>query len=75
VQSARFGVFRSAGGDLRVTTGFLGALTTFSTFSAEAATLLSRRQVAWAAAYIAIHVIGSIAMTFVGIAFMRFFPR
>jgi len=52
-------------------TGFLGGLTTFSTFSAEAATLLSRQQFGWAALHIAVHVAGSIVLTFGGIATMR----
>ena len=56
---------------LFVTTGFLGGLTTFSTFSAEATTLLAREQLGWAAALIAAHVVGSIAMTFAGIGTMR----
>ncbi len=34
---------------LLVTTGFLGGLTTFSTFSAEIVTLLMRRELAWGA--------------------------
>jgi len=53
---------------LLVTTGFLGGLTTFSTFSAEATTLLTRGQYGWTAAIIALHVVGSIAMTVAGIA-------
>lgn len=56
---------------LLMTTGFLGGLTTFSTFSAEAATLLSRDQLGWAAALILAHVAGSILMTFAGIGTMR----
>ena len=52
-------------------TGFLGGLTTFSTFSAEAATLLSRQQFGRAALHIAVHVTGSIMLTFGGIATMR----
>jgi fluoride exporter len=52
---------------LFVITGFLGGMTTFSTFSAEAVTLLSRQQYAWAATMVASHVIGSIAMTVLGI--------
>jgi CrcB protein len=56
---------------LFVTTGFLGGLTTFSTFSAEATTLLAREQFGWAAALIAAHVVGSILMTFAGIGTMR----
>lgn len=60
---------------LLITTGFLGGLTTFSTFSAEAATLLSRNQFGWAAAHVAAHVIGSVALTFAGIATMRLLLR
>ena len=48
-------------------TGFLGALTTFSTFSAEAVTLLTRQQYAWALGLISAHLLGSIAMTVLGI--------
>ena len=60
---------------LLVTTGFLGGLTTFSTFSAEATTLLAREQAGWAAVHIAVHVVGSILMTFAGIGTMRLILR
>jgi CrcB protein len=60
---------------LLLTTGFLGGLTTFSTFSAEATTLLAREQLGWAAAHVAVHVVGSVLMTFAGIATMRFLLR
>ena len=53
---------------LFVTTGFLGGLTTFSTFSAETATLITHEQYGWTAAIVAAHVIGSVLMTLVGIA-------
>jgi CrcB protein len=49
-------------------TGFLGALTTFSTFSAEAVALLTRAQYAAWAAHAFVHLAGSIAMTLAGIA-------
>ena len=49
-------------------TGFLGALTTFSTFSAEAVTLLARGQYVWALCHIASHLFGSLIMTALGIA-------
>ncbi len=52
---------------LLITTGFLGGLTTFSTFSAEAVTLLSRQQYGWAALHISSHVLGSLGMTGLGI--------
>jgi fluoride exporter len=52
---------------LFVITGFLGGLTTFSTFSAETVTLLARGQYGWAAAIIGSHLLGSLAMTVLGI--------
>jgi len=52
---------------LFVMTGLLGGLTTFSTFSAEAVTLLSRGQYGWAATHILVHVLGSLAMTGLGL--------
>ena len=60
---------------LLITTGFLGGLTTFSTFSAEATTLLGRQQFGWTAALVGAHVVGSIVMTFAGIASMRLILR
>ena len=56
---------------LLVTTGFLGALTTFSTFSAEAVALLSRAQYAWAAALVVVHVSGSLLLTGAGLLLVR----
>ena len=52
---------------LLVITGFLGGLTTFSTFSAETVTLLLRGQFAWGSAVIAAHLGGSLLMTVIGI--------
>lgn len=52
-------------------TGFLGALTTFSTFSAEAVGLLSRGEYGWAFAHTASHLIGSLAATVAGIAALK----
>jgi CrcB protein len=60
---------------LLVTTGFLGGLTTFSTFSGETVTLLGRQQFGWAAALTLAHVVGSVAMTFAGIGTMRLVVR
>ncbi len=56
---------------LFVMTGFLGGLTTFSTFSAESSGLLLRQQYLWFAGHIAIHLIGSLAMTLLGLALVR----
>jgi CrcB protein len=52
---------------LLLITGFLGGLTTFSTFSAEIFTLFSRVQVAMGLAAIGLHVAGSLAMTGLGV--------
>ncbi|TXT24628.1 MAG: CrcB protein [Gallionellaceae bacterium] len=51
---------------LLIITGFLGGLTTFSTFSAETVTLLARGQYAWGATIIAAHLLGSLLMTVLG---------
>ena len=56
---------------LLLTTGFLGGLTTFSTFSAEIVTLLLRREYLWGSIAIAAHVVGSLALTVLGILIMR----
>ncbi len=52
---------------LLIITGFLGGLTTFSTFSAETVTLLLRGQYAWGMGIIAAHLGGSLLMTVLGI--------
>lgn len=56
---------------LAITTGFLGGLTTFSTFSAETVTLLLRAEYFWTLALVLAHVIGSVTMTLLGIAAMK----
>jgi len=56
---------------LLVTTGFLGGLTTFSTFSAEIVTLLMRKEYLWGASALVSHVVGSLAMTILGILLVR----
>lgn len=53
---------------LFIITGFCGGLTTFSTFSAEVATLLTQGRSGWAMRAIAAHVLGSLGMTLAGIA-------
>ena len=52
---------------LFVIVGFLGGLTTFSSFSAEAVELLRSREVGWTLMLVGTHLIGSLAMTYLGI--------
>ena len=52
-------------------TGFLGALTTFSTFSAESVQLLQTARYLEAALHTAAHLLGSIAATIFGFATYR----
>jgi fluoride exporter len=53
---------------LFIITGFLGGLTTFSTFSAEVVTQLQQGHTAWALATALGHLLGSFALTALGIA-------
>ena len=53
---------------LLVITGFLGGLTTFSTFSAEVTHMLQQGRLLWAGATVSMHVIGSLALTLAGMA-------
>ncbi|MGA0025193.1 MAG: fluoride efflux transporter CrcB [Burkholderiales bacterium] len=52
-------------------TGFLGSLTTFSAFSLEAVMLLQQARYGWAMLLIGSHLIGSLAMTLLGIFLVR----
>ena len=52
---------------LFVITGFLGGLTTFSSFSVEVVAFIERGEFAWALGTALLHVLGSLALTFLGI--------
>ncbi len=60
---------------LLVFTGFLGGLTTFSTFSAEVASLIQQGRLLWATAAVGSHVVGSLALTVLGLATVRALGR
>lgn len=52
---------------LALVTGFLGALTTFSSFSAEVVALLQQGRLALAAGTASLHLFGSLALTLLGL--------
>jgi CrcB protein len=52
---------------LLLVTGLLGGLTTFSTFSAEVVYMLQQGRLGWAFATTALHLLGSLLMTFSGV--------
>lgn len=54
-------------------TGFLGGLTTFSTFSAESFLLLQRGDYLWAMGHAALHLFGSVLFCMAGFASYRVF--
>ena len=52
-------------------TGFLGGLTTFSSFSGESMLLLQRGEYCWALAHSALHLLGSLGCCIAGYASWR----
>ncbi|KGG85039.1 MULTISPECIES: fluoride efflux transporter CrcB [Comamonas] len=51
---------------LAIITGFLGALTTFSSYSAEVIGLLQQQRLAAALGWACVHLVGSLFMTYMG---------
>jgi CrcB protein len=58
---------------LALVTGFLGALTTFSSFSAEVVAMLMQQRYALALGTAALHLLGSLLLTVAGIKTASFF--
>lgn len=58
---------------LALVTGFLGALTTFSSFSAEVVGMLGQQRYALAFGTAALHLLGSLLLTILGIRSALFF--
>jgi len=56
---------------LLIVTGFLGGLTTFSSFSAEAVGTLMRGESGWALVLVLAHLVGSLVLTGVGVVVGR----
>lgn len=56
---------------LFLVTGFLGGLTTFSTFSAESMLLLQRGDYLWVLLHSAMHLLGALALCIAGFATWR----
>ena len=58
---------------LALVTGFLGALTTFSSFSAEVVDMLQQQRYGLALGTASVHLFGSLVLTFAGIKTASFF--
>lgn len=58
---------------MALVTGFLGALTTFSSFSAEVVGMLQQGRLALALVTTALHVLGSLLFTLIGIKTSSYF--
>jgi CrcB protein len=58
---------------LLLVTGFLGALTTFSSFSAEVVAMLQQQRYALALGTASLHLLGSLTLTLAGIKSAMFF--
>lgn len=58
---------------LLLVTGFLGGLTTFSTFSGESLILLQKHAYVWALGHTLSHVLGALLMAGLGFALIQYF--
>lgn len=58
---------------LALITGFLGALTTFSSFSAEVVAMLGQQRYALAIGTAALHLLGSLLLTVAGLRTVEYF--
>lgn len=58
---------------LFIITGILGGFTTFSAFSLEVSTMAERGDYLWAASYILLSIVISVAAVFAGLALVRSF--
>jgi CrcB protein len=56
---------------LLIVTGFLGGLTTFSSFSAEAVGTLMRGELGWGVLLVLAHLLGSLLLTLIGVVIGR----
>lgn len=56
---------------LFIATGFLGGLTTFSSFSAEVLTLFTQQEYGWTALLVVGHVAGTLLATFFGLLLIK----
>lgn len=56
---------------LLIVTGFLGGLTTFSSFSAETVGLLMKGEIGWTVVIVLAHLAGSLLMTGAGVMLTR----
>lgn len=57
---------------LFITTGFLGGLTTFSSFTGESLILLQKQEYCWAAIHTCSHVFGALFMASLGYIFVQY---
>ena len=67
MEGSKYGLILSESLRLAILTGFLGALTTFSSFSAEVVSLFQRNEYFLACILIMLHVLGGLSLTLLGV--------